>query len=199
MTTQTATLAEAPTDDLREDGTDARTGAGTARDVALTAIIAATSDAVAANASAAHVTFGAEGSSSGIVATQITARGHVFTIDEPPVLGGLDTGANPVEHALAALASCQVVTYRFWAARLGVALDDVRVQAAGDLDVRGFFGLDEGVRPGFTGVRLDVHLSGPESAERYAELHAAVDAHCPVLDLFAHPTPVLVSVHPGSR
>ena len=198
MTTQTATLADAPTDAPRDNGSGA-TGARTARDEALTAIIAATSDAVAANVSAAHVTFGAQGSSSGIVATQLTAGGHAFTIDEPATLGGDDTGANPVEHALAALISCQVVTYRFWAARLGVALDDVRVQAAGDLDVRGFFGLDEGVRPGFTGVRLDVHLSGPESAERYAELHAAVDAHCPVLDLFAHPTPVLVSVHPGSR
>ena len=31
---------------------------------------------------------------------------------------------------------------------------------------------------------------GPESAERYRELADAVDAHCPVLDLFSNPTPV---------
>lgn len=66
---------------------------------------------------------------------------------------------------------------------------------AGDLDVRGFFGLDPDVRPGFGEVRLDVHLSGPEPAARYAELHAAADEHCPVLDLFANPTPVRVRTH----
>jgi putative redox protein len=33
-------------------------------------------------------------------------------------------------------------------------------------------------------------VTGPESAERYAELAAAVDQHCPVLDLFQNPVPV---------
>ncbi len=56
--------------------------------------------------------------------------------------------------------------------------------------MRGFFGLDDAVRPGFGAVRLRVRLLGPEPAERYAELHRAVEEHCPVLDLFANPTPV---------
>jgi hypothetical protein len=43
-------------------------------------------------------------------------------------------------------------------------------------------------------VRLDIAITGPESAERYEELKAAVDAHCPVLDLFANPTPVSAAV-----
>jgi putative redox protein len=33
-------------------------------------------------------------------------------------------------------------------------------------------------------------VAGPESSERYAELAAAVDEHCPVLDLFRNPVPV---------
>src|SRR5699024_7920618 len=33
----------------------------------------------------------------------ITAGRHEFTIDEPPTLGGADSGASPVEHLLAAL------------------------------------------------------------------------------------------------
>ena len=33
-------------------------------------------------------------------------------------------------------------------------------------------------------------MAGPESEERYAELAAAVDKHCPVLDLFRNPVPV---------
>jgi putative redox protein len=58
------------------------------------------------------------------------------------------------------------------------------------LDVCGFFGFDDTVRCGFTGVRLKITPLGPEPAERYQQLADAVDAHCPVLDLFSNPTPV---------
>jgi uncharacterized OsmC-like protein len=166
------------------------------RDEALAAIVTATEGAVAGDPAAARVLFTAEGRSTGSVATRLRTRQHRFTVDEPASLGGDDAGANPVEHALAALISCQVVTYRFWAARLGIAVDEIRVEAAGDLDVRGFFGLDDAVRPGFTQIRLDVHLSGPESAERYVELRRTVDAHCPVLDLFTNASPVEIRLHP---
>jgi hypothetical protein len=46
-------------------------------------------------------------------------------------------------------------------------------------------------------VRLAITLTGPETEERYQELRAAVDAHCPVLDLFVNPTPVAVTVSKG--
>ncbi len=118
------------------------------------------------------------------------ARHHAHTVDEPAALGGEDAGANPLEHALIALASCQAITYRFWAAKLGIELEGIEIVAEGDLDVRGFFGFDDGVRPGFTAVRLQVTAIGPESSERYQELADAVDAHCPVYDLFSHPTPI---------
>ena len=124
----------------------------------------------------------------------MNTRQNTFVVDEPASLGGDDSAANPVEYALGALVGCQVVTYRFWAARLGIRLDDVEIDAVGDLDVRGFFGLDDEVRAGFGDIRLDVRLTGPESPERYAELQQAVDAHCPMLDLFTNPTPVATTV-----
>jgi len=98
--------------------------------------------------------------------------------------------ANPVEYALAALGSCQAITYRVWAAQLGVKLDKVEIGIDGDIDLRGFFGIDDRIRAGFNAVRIRVSLSGPEHATRYEELAAAVDAHCPVLDLFRNPVPV---------
>lgn len=160
----------------------------------LTAIITGTAEAVRKDVGRAAVQFTATGRSAGSVATDVRARQHTFVVDEPASLGGDDSATNPVEYALGALIGCQVVTYRFWASRLGIELDDVRIEAVGDLDVRGFFGLEEGVRPGFGEIRLDVQLIGPESAERYAQLHAAVDERCPVLDLFANPTPVTATV-----
>jgi uncharacterized OsmC-like protein len=164
------------------------------RDARLATVVSATADAVATDPTRAAVQFTVTGAATGSVATDVQARQHTFVVDEPASLGGDDSATNPVEYALGSLVGCQVVTYRFWAARLGIRLDDVRITAVGDLDVRGFFGLDDGVRPGFGDIRLDVRLTGPETAERYAELHAAVDAHCPVLDLFTASTPVTTSL-----
>jgi uncharacterized OsmC-like protein len=120
----------------------------------------------------------------------VRARQHVLVIDEPSALGGTDTGANPVEAVLAGLASCQAITYRVWAAKLGVALDTVSVEADGDIDLLGFFGIDPDARAGYNDIRLRVTLDGPESPERYRELADAVDAHCPVLDIIENSVPV---------
>ena len=116
--------------------------------------------------------------------------GHEFTVDEPQALRGSNAAANPVEYALAALGSCQAITYRVWAAQLGVQLDKVEIGIDGDIDLRGFFGIDDRIRAGFNAVRINVALSGPEDPARYEKLAAAVDAHCPVLDLFRNPVPV---------
>ena len=165
-------------------------------DRGLAGIVEATSCAVQAAPSAAAVTFTTTGRSTGAVATALLSRGHAWLVDEPATLGGDDEGLNPVEAALGALLACQTVTYRFWAARLGIRLDDLTLRAEGDLDVRGFFGLDSQVRPGFTEVRVQVQASGPESPERYAELARVVEQHCPVLDLFANPTSVRTTLVP---
>jgi len=86
----------------------------------------------------------------------ITAGAHEFTIDEPDALGGTDKGANPIEHLLAALASCTVISYQVWADKLDLTLDGVDVELKGDIDLAGFFGAEQGVRPGFQGIELGV-------------------------------------------
>jgi uncharacterized OsmC-like protein len=130
------------------------------------------------------------GALTGPTAFEARCRQHTVSVDEPGRLGGGDAAPGPVDHALVALASCQAITYRFWAAKLGIALDDVDVSVEADLDLRGFLGFDGSVRPGFTAVRVEVTPTGPEPAARYRELAQIVDEHCPVLDLFANPTPV---------
>lgn len=125
--------------------------------------------------------------------TEVTVKvgsGHRFSVDEPEALGGGNSAANPVEYALASLGSCQAISYRVWAAQLGLELEKVEVEIEGDIDLRGFFGVDETVRPGLNAVRMRVRLTGPEPDARYEELAAAVDAHCPVLDLFRNPVSV---------
>ncbi|MGD9986103.1 OsmC family protein [Pseudonocardia sp.] len=144
------------------------------------------------NPDRASATFRASGVGGSGMRTDIRIGSHTLVIDEPAGLGGADAAPSPVEIALAALLACQVVTYRVWAAKLGIPLDDVSVDVEGDLDRRGFFGVDDAVRAGFTDVRVVVTLSGPESEERYQELAQAVDAHCPVFDTFRSPIPVSI-------
>ena len=154
-------------------------------------------DRIAANPASAQLTYRVRAAGEGSVATAVTAGNHTFVVDEPAALAGDDVAASPVEYALGALISCQVVVYRLYAQALGIRVDEITVDAEGDLDARRLFGIDETVRAGFTDVRLAITITGPESEERYQELREAVDAHCPVLDLFQNPTPVSVTVAKG--
>lgn len=143
----------------------------------------------------ARLNFTASGTAQGAVATTITAGKHQFIVDEPAGLAGDDVAASPVEYALGALISCHVVVYRLYAQGLGIQVDSIDAEAQGELDVRGLFGLDDSIRPGFSSIHVTVRISGPESEERYAELHRAVEAHCPVLDLFSNTTPVTTTLN----
>lgn len=157
-------------------------------------IVDATAAAVADDPDKANALFAATGTGGEGVRSHIRIGRHTVLIDEPPALGGADDAPNPVESALAGLLSCQIVTYRFWADKLDIPLDDIAVDVEGDLDVRGFFGLDDAVRPGFGEIRVAVTLSGPAERWRYTELQRAVDEHCPVLDLFRNTTRVTTTL-----
>jgi len=149
---------------------------------------------IAADRTAAHLTYRVSGAGEGAVASTITAGKHDFLVDEPAALAGDDLAASPVEFALGALISCQVVVYRLYAHALGIQVDDITIDAEGDLDAARLFGIDEGVRAGFTAIRLAISITGPETEARYQDLREAVDAHCPVLDLFANATPITATI-----
>jgi uncharacterized OsmC-like protein len=117
-----------------------------------------------------------------------------FAADEPVSVGGTGTAPNPVQMALAALGSCQAITYRYWAEQLGLRLAAVTITVEADFDTGAFFGFPGSGTPAPSAVRTSVTLEGLEPAERSDELVAAVDAHCPVLDLFTRPVPVERSV-----
>ena len=128
----------------------------------------------------------------------VQAGRHTLTVDEPPSVGGTGAGPNPVQLVLASLASCQAITYRYWAELLGIRLDAVTVRVEGDLDMRGFLGFDPDAPAGATAVRCTVTVEGPEGAERYEELRRNVDAHCPVLDVFTKALPVERTLEVGN-
>jgi uncharacterized OsmC-like protein len=151
--------------------------------------ISAREQTIVAEPDRARIVYRTAGELAGPMLVKLSSRKHSIEVDEPKGIGGGDAAASPVEYALMALASCQAITYRLWATKLGIALDGLEIAVEGDLDLHGFFGLDDGTRAGFMAIRIDVTPIGPEP-ERFPELADAVDAHCPVLDLIASPTPV---------
>ena len=160
----------------------------------LKAILDHTASAIASDPGLAAVRLNAACELTGVTEVYVRLGNQVIKADQPPALGGQDAGPKPVEFALAALGSCQAMTYRFWSEKLGIRIDDIKVDIEGDLDVQGILGLRDGVRPGFAGVNVKVHISGPEPRQRYEQLHQAVNSHCPVLDIFTAPVPVTTAI-----
>lgn len=60
----------------------------------------------------------------------ITIRQFHLLADEPPDLGGNDTGPTPFELVLAGLGSCKGITVKMYAARKGWQLEHVHVDCS---------------------------------------------------------------------
>ena len=111
-------------------------------------------------------------------------------VDEPPDLGGGDKGANPVELVLVALGTCQEIMYGAMAAMMGIQLDEVKVNLKGALDLKGLFGMDPSIPPGYQKISFETTLKSPASDEDLRKLVEAVESHCPVLDTLVRPIEV---------
>lgn len=121
--------------------------------------------------------------------TEASVRQFGLTVDEPESLGGTDRGPTPVELVLAGFGACQEIVYAAYARVLGIPLDAVTVRVEGTLDPRGFFGVAD-VPVGFQGISFAVDVRSPAPAAEIERLVAAVNAHCPVLEILRQPVPV---------
>lgn len=101
-------------------------------------------------------------------------REHKIVIDEPIEVGGSDSAANPQEVLMAAVNACMSVGYVAGAALRGIRLDLLEIRTRGTLDVRGFFGLDDSVPPGYVQLDYHVHVKGDGTAADFEEIHQTV-------------------------
>lgn len=122
--------------------------------------------------------------------SDISVRTHSLVVDEPAQLGGGDAGPNPIELLLAALGACQEITYKAYATAMGIDLKSVSVRLDGEIDLRGFFGVDDTVRAGFEAITGVVVIDSDAPVAELERLKQVVDLHCPVLDMLSTPVPV---------
>jgi len=119
--------------------------------------------------------------------------------DEPDELLGENTAPNPQELLMAALNACMSVGYAASAAAMGIELEKLEIETEGQLDLRGFLGLDPAIKPGYEAVRYTVRIRSSAPREKLEELHRWVMKTSPNFSNFAtaiRMIPNLVIDHP---
>jgi uncharacterized OsmC-like protein len=103
-----------------------------------------------------------------------TSKVNGIDVDEPHELLGQNSAPNPQEMLMTALNACITVGYVAGAAVKGITLEKVEIDTAGELDLRGFLGIDPDVPPGYETLRYTVRLKGNGTPEQYREIHETV-------------------------
>ena len=117
----------------------------------------------------------------------------VLPADEPPVLLGKDTAANPVEYLLHALAACLTTSMVYHAAARGIEIEEVESSLEGDIDLQGFLELDKSVRNGYQGIRVNFKIKADVPDEQLQEIVRLGPGHSPVFDSLTNGVPVSVT------
>jgi len=99
--------------------------------------------------------------------------------DEPFELLGTNTAPNPQELLMSALNACIMVGYVVGAAVRGITLERVEIETQGELDLRGFLGIDAAVRAGYESIQYTVRMKGDGTPEQFRDIHQTVLATSP--------------------
>jgi uncharacterized OsmC-like protein len=126
-----------------------------------------------------------------------TTRTEAFTLDagEPAILLGTDTGPNPAEYLLHALAACVTTSLVYSAAARKVKLTMVESTLEGDLNIEGAMGTNTvDFRNGFTGIRMSVRIAGDAPADKLREVVQRGTDRSVVFDSISAGVPISVDV-----
>lgn len=110
---------------------------------------------------------------------QYVPKDFTIKIDEPIEIGGTNKFANPQEYLLAAFNACIMVGYVAVSALEGVELEELRIETEGDIDLRGFLGIDPNVAPGYESLQYTVYIKGNGTPEQFQKIHEFVSATAP--------------------
>src|SRR5215207_249876 len=125
-----------------------------------------------------------------------TSRAEEFVLDagEPAILVGTDTGPNPAEYLLHALAACVTTSIVYVAAARKVTLTSVEATLTGDMDVRGALGVDDEPRNGFERIGVSFSVTGNAPEEKLREVVERAKKRSAVYDMVTNGVPVAVDV-----
>ena len=125
-----------------------------------------------------------------------SSRTAEFVLDagEPAILLGTDTGPNPAEYLLHALAACLTTSIVYVAAARKVELTSVESTLTGVMDVRGALGVDDEPRNGFERIGVSFRVAGNAPVEKLREVVERARKRSAVYDMVTNGVPVAVEV-----
>jgi uncharacterized OsmC-like protein len=113
--------------------------------------------------------------------------------DEPEILLGTDQAPNAGEYLLHALVACVTSAIVYHAAARGIAIEKIESSIKGDVDLRGFLGLDPSVRNGFGKIEINFRIKADVSDTVLQEICDLGPKYSPVYDSVTNGVPVKVS------
>jgi uncharacterized OsmC-like protein len=117
-------------------------------------------------------------------ARKVHIRHFNFIHDNLPLLAGNDLGPSSLEHQLGALTSCITHITEIQAASHNITLDSLSVSAEALYDPRaGRLGFENLLKQPYE-IHYTVHYRSPHSYEEIVALRDAVEAVCPIYNLF---------------
>jgi len=107
-----------------------------------------------------------------------------LTVDASPKSGGDGRGPDPGVFGRAALGSCLAISYRLWAAKLGVDIRAIDVEVQADYDAGPHYGVTD-APPGYRQVRYIVTVESDAPEADVLKVLDTADARSPLRDDFA--------------
>jgi len=107
-----------------------------------------------------------------------------LTVDMSPKSGGDGRGPDPGVYGRAALGSCLAISYRVWAAKLGVDISIIEVDVQADYDSAPYYGVND-APPGYRQVRYLVTVESDAPEADVLNVLDTADARSPLRDDFA--------------
>lgn len=132
------------------------------------------------------------------------SRDFSLLADEPEMLCGTDTAANPVEMILQAYGACLTIGYAMNAAVRGIKIDDINIELEGEIDLPGFLGLEPPEElhmdklPGYKNIKAKVKIKTDADAKTLQQLHDQVIKTSPVGITLSRPLEISADLEPVS-
>ena len=120
----------------------------------------------------------------------VAARDFNMIVDQPPAMGGVNSGPNPLEYALASLAACMVTVGKIIAKQERIDLRGMTAKVDGDVEVDVLMGKNKELRAGFLEVRMELTIDADMTAEEKHAFVEKIETRCPISDMIANATPV---------
>ena len=114
--------------------------------------------------------------------------------DFPDQLSGEGKGPTVCESCMGSLAACLTQSIIAHAISRGIQIDSINIDVEGDVDMRGFTGISNDVRPGAQQFRVNMNIkSNTASKEQINELYDIGKRFSPAFDTLTNGTSVVLA------